>query len=253
LEENGTGGIKMKLRKLISLFLALALVTALTGLPALAESAMTLKTTASVNLRKGPDTSYSVIKSVASGKKFTYLGISAYDAKGRLWHKISYNSSSAWLYAGYTKVTVDGSAVSNAAYAKTTASVNLRKGAGTGSSKVTVAPKGTKLFYLGSSAKDGNGRTWYRVACAYGPAWVSSKYATLSGGSASSGDKVVTTGNAWLRKGAGLGYSKIAAIPEGTTVAYLGSSSTDGRGVKWYKVKYDGNTGWVSSKYSKIK
>lgn len=242
----------MKLKRLFTFVLVLALILTLGGLPAAASSTMTLKTTASVNLRKGPDTTYSIITSVASGKKYTYLGISAYDSKGRLWHKISYNSSSAWLYAGYTKVTVDGSTISNAAYVKATASVNLRKGAGTGYSKITSVSSGTKLFYLGSSAKDGNGRTWYRVACAYGPAWVSSKYATLSGGS-SSGDQVVTTGNVWLRTGPGLGYAKISAVPSGTTVSYLGSSSTDGRGVKWYKVKYDGDTGWVSSKYSKIK
>lgn len=243
----------MKLNRLFALVLALALIATFAAFPASAESSMSLKTTASVNLRKGPDTSYAKITAVSSGKKFTYLGISAYDAKGRLWHKISYDGSSAWLYAGYTKVTVDGSTISNSAYVKTTASVNLRKGAGTGYAKVTVAANGAKLFYLGSSAKDGNGRTWYRVASAYGPAWVSSKYATLSGSSSSGGDKVVTTGSVWLRKGAGLGYAKIAAIPEGTTLAYLGSTSTDSRGVKWYKVKYDGNTGWVSSKYSKIK
>lgn len=243
----------MKLKRLFALVLAFALMAALSALPASADSAMSLKTTASVNLRKGPDTSYSVITAVSSGKKFTYLGISAYDAKGRLWHKVSYSGSSAWLYAGYTKVTVDGSAVSNAAYVKSTASVNLRKGAGTGYSITTSVSKGTKLFYLGSSAKDGNGKTWYRVASAYGPAWVSAKYATLSGGSSSGGDKVVTTGNVWMRKGAGLGYAKIIAVPEGTTVTYLGKSSTDSRGVKWYNVKYDGKEGWLSSKYSKIK
>jgi uncharacterized protein YraI len=82
---------------------------------------------------------------------------------------------------------------------------------------------------------------------------VSAKYATLSGGSSSGGDKVVTTGNVWMRKGAGLGYAKIIAVPEGTTVTYLGKSSTDNRGVKWYNVKYDGKEGWLSSKYSKIK
>lgn len=245
----------MKLKRLLALVLAFSLTLAFTALPASAASSMTLKTTASVNLRKGPDTSYTKITAVPSGKTFTYLGISAYDAKGRLWHKISYDSSSAWLYAGYAKVTVDGSAPSNSAYVKATAGVNLRKGAGTGYTVTTSVAKNTKLFYLGSSANDDNGRAWYRIASAYGPAWVSSKYATLSGSTSSGGDsdKVVTTGSVWMRKGAGLGYAKIAVVPEGTTVSYLGESSTDSRGVKWFKVKYDGNTGWVSSKFSKIK
>ena len=43
------------------------------------------------------------------------------------------------------------------------------------------------------------------------------------------------------------------AIKNGKTVEYLGSKSTDERGVDWYYVKYNGNTGWVSSKYTKLK
>lgn len=244
----------MKLKKLLAL--ALALTLALGALPALAASGMSLKTTASVNLRKGPSTDYEKIVAVASGKALTYLGISAYDVKGNLWHKVTHQKSSAWLFANYTKVTVDGAALSNAAHVKTTASVNLRKGAGTGYGKITVAEKGAKLFYLGSSAKDSGGRLWYRVASAYGPAWLSSKYATLSQGGSSSStskDKAVTTGNVWMRKGPGLGYATITAIPDKTTVSYTGSSSTDSRGVKWYKVKYAGKEGWISSRYSKLK
>lgn len=243
----------MKTRRLFAFILALVLTAALAQLPASAASTMTLKTTASVNLRKGPNTTYSKITAVASGKKFTYLGISAYDARGRLWHKISYKSSSAWLYAGYTKVTVDGSGISNSEYVKSTASVNLRKGAGTNYGKRTAVTKGTKLFYLGSTAKDGNGRKWYRVASPYGPAWVSSKYATRNGSSSSDSSKVITTGTVWQRKGPGLGYAKIRSIPDGTTVTYLDKSSTDSRGVKWYKISYKGKSGWVSSKYAKVK
>ncbi len=240
----------MKLKRLSILALALVLVFAV--FPAAASGTMTLKTTASVNLRTGPDTSYQKITAAASGKTFTYLGISNYDAKGRLWHKISYDMSSAWLYAGYTKVTVDGTVLSNSAFVTSTASVNLRRGAGTGYTVLATVQSGTKLFYLGASTKDKNGRVWYRVSSSVGPAWVSSRYAKLSGEAVES-SQVVTTGTVWMRTGAGLGYAKITVIPESTTVTYLGKTSTDVRGIKWYKVKYDGKTGWVSSKYSKIK
>lgn len=63
---------------------------------------------------------------------------------------------------------------------------------------------------------------------------------------------VRTTGNVWLRQGPGLGYDKITAMSEGTKLSYLGKTSTDDRGVKWYYVKYDGRKGWVSSRYSKL-
>ena len=46
--------------------------------------------------------------------------------------------------------------------------------------------------------------------------------------------------------------SALGYINEGNTATFLGKSSTDARGVKWYKIKYDGVTGWISSRYSKI-
>lgn len=61
---------------------------------------------------------------------------------------------------------------------------------------------------------------------------------------------LVTTGNCYLRTGPGLYYSAIDTIPSGTSITAT-ASRTDERGVKWYKVKYYGDTGWVSSVYAK--
>ena len=63
---------------------------------------------------------------------------------------------------------------------------------------------------------------------------------------------VRTTGNVWLRKGPGKGYGKIRSIASGRKLEYLGKSSVDSRGVRWYRVRYDGSTGWVSSRYAKL-
>ena len=63
---------------------------------------------------------------------------------------------------------------------------------------------------------------------------------------------VRTTGDVWLRKGPGKNYSKIRAISKGTKLSYTGKSSVDYRGVRWYRVKYNGSTGWVSSRYAKL-
>lgn len=63
---------------------------------------------------------------------------------------------------------------------------------------------------------------------------------------------VVTTGNVYLRTGPGLGYSKITAVPPGTTLEYLGETSVDDRGVAWYKVSHNGAC-WVSSRYSTLR
>ena len=38
----------------------------------------------------------------------------------------------------------------------------------------------------------------------------------------------------------------------GETAKYLGETKKDERGVAWYKVSFNGKTGWVSSKYGKL-
>lgn len=64
--------------------------------------------------------------------------------------------------------------------------------------------------------------------------------------------KIKITGKCNLRSGPGLGYSIKRTVPYGAKVTYLNSSKKDGRGVRWYKIKYSGSTGWVSSKYAKL-
>lgn len=62
-----------------------------------------------------------------------------------------------------------------------------------------------------------------------------------------------TTGNVNLRTGPGLGYDSAGSIPSGVYVEYLGESSVDERGVAWYYVRYNGKTGWSSSKYVELR
>ena len=64
--------------------------------------------------------------------------------------------------------------------------------------------------------------------------------------------EVKTTGNVWMRRGPGLGEEQIVSLKEGVTLEYLGETSTDERGVDWYKVSDGKNTGWVSSKYTEL-
>ena len=46
-------------------------------------------------------------------------------------------------------------------------------------------------------------------------------------------------------------YLSFRSIKSGRTLEYTGKSSVDSRGVRWYRVKYHGSFGWVSSRYSK--
>lgn len=62
----------------------------------------------------------------------------------------------------------------------------------------------------------------------------------------------IVGGDAFIRSSANKSSSKLGSIAQGKKATYLGKSSTDSRGVKWYKIEYNGITGWVSSKYSKL-
>lgn len=63
---------------------------------------------------------------------------------------------------------------------------------------------------------------------------------------------VVTTGSVNLRTGPGLDYEKVTAVEIDTELEYLGETSTDDRGVDWYLVSYEGESLWISSRYSEL-
>ena len=56
-----------------------------------------------------------------------------------------------------------------------------------------------------------------------------------------------------MRKGPGLDYDQVTSFSKGKSLTYLGESQKDARGVTWYKCSSGKNTGWVSSRYSKLK
>ena len=135
---------------------------------------------------------------------------------------------------------------------KATATVNIRSGPGTSYKKIGSIGKGNSATYQDEKKKDSKGVYWYRIKYGSTSGWVCSKYLKKSSSSSSSSTKVKTTGDVYLRSGAAKSFKILKTIPKGTTVTYLGEKHKDSRGVTWYRVKYDGKTGWVSSKYSKL-
>ena len=247
----------------LTMVLALALTAALSCAAAFAAGTYTVRTTASVNLRKGPGLDYGKITSVSSGRSYAYAGVSRFDSLGMGWHKVSYNGGYAWISWAYSNLLKDGNAISESQAVRSSASLNVRTGAGTGYAKITTVANGTNMVYLGETANVG-GTVWYKVSTSAGMGWVSGAYSRLvatpdvkpvsgASGSSSSYTKVyVSGGSVWLRTGPGLGYAKIDAVSEGTNLTYRGSSSVDGRGVRWYNVTYNGGSAWISSRYAKL-
>ncbi len=60
---------------------------------------------------------------------------------------------------------------------------------------------------------------------------------------------VVTTGDVHMRNGVGTGCASLAVIGRNTRLC-ADSIALDHRNVAWYRVSYNGRTGWISSAYT---
>ena len=153
-----------------------------------------------------------------------------------------------------------------------TDSVNLRSKPLTSSTIYTSIPAGKIVSCTGTAAKTSGGSVWYQVKYNGTTGWIYSGYAEkYSSSSSSSGSSdsqsnstVVKTyeidgkyvkivgGSVNIRSKAGTSYKIVGTMPSGAYGTCQGVAAKDTRGVVWYKVKYDGVTGWVSSRYSKV-
>lgn len=73
----------------------------------------------------------------------------------------------------------------------------------------------------------------------------------VSGGRGS-GQRVKATGDVYVRRHPDKDSADLGVLYKGETAAYLGEKRWDDRDVMWYKVRHNGNTGWVSSRYAKL-
>jgi len=58
------------------------------------------------------------------------------------------------------------------------------------------------------------------------------------------------SGKSHVRTGPGLEYKSIGILHRGEEAKYLNKTSTDDRGVVWYKIEWNGRSAWVSSMYT---
>ena len=147
---------------------------------------------------------------------------------------------------------------------KITGAVNLRSKPLTSSTIYTSIPAGKIVSCTGKAAKTSGGSVWYQVKYNGTTGWIYSgyavKYSSSSSDSSSTagssysidGKYVQASGDVNIRSNAGTAYKKLGTMPSGASGTCLGLAAKDSRGVVWYKVKYNGITGWVSSRYSKL-
>lgn len=191
-------------------------------------------TTANLNMRTGPGTSYSVILVIPNGSTVTVTEYSG------VWAKVTYSGKTGYCHTSYLK---DPTTSTETRY--TTANLNMRTGPGTNYSVILVIPNGASVQVI--STANGwakiiyNGKTGYAST-----AYLSTTGAVTPSPSPSTSSVYTTIVNLNLRSGPSTNYPVLLTIPQETVLVPLGTSNG------WYKVSYGGKTGYVSGSYISV-
>ncbi|QUP86749.1 N-acetylmuramoyl-L-alanine amidase [Exiguobacterium sp. PFWT01] len=192
-----------------------------------AEAASTYTTTANLNLRLSAATWSPVLLTIPSGSSVTY--ISTYGS----WYKVSYGGKTGYVASQYVSVS------NTSAYYKTTDRLNMRLTAASWSDVVTVIPADATVKYVSRYG------SWYKVTFNGKTGYVASAYLTPTSAPVPPSDYYKTTANLNLRLSAASWSDVLTVIPAGSVVKYVSRYDS------WYKVTYNGKTGYVASEYLK--
>lgn len=221
-------------------------------------------TTDSLNLRTGPGTSYPVMVVMPAGAQVTLTGQSSNGFRS-----LTYSGFSGWASASYLQV--QGTTPQNppvqpmtpaAGTATTTDALNLRAGAGTSFTVITVMPRGATVTLTGQSA---NG--FYQLSWNGQTGWASGQYLNLGSATpvtppptqpvptlppvtqppASPSGTAVTTDSLNLRAGPSTIERVITVMPAQSRVALTGRSQNN-----YLELSYNGQPGWAHRDYLAI-
>ncbi|MCC3864360.1 SH3 domain-containing protein [Terrisporobacter petrolearius] len=203
-----------------------------------------VNTSAGLNVRKGPSTSYAKIATLTNGTKVKVITTSGD------WSKISSGSitgyvSNQYLSSKASSSDNDSNETSITKYVDASVGLNVRKGAGTSYSVITTLSHGTKVTVKSTS----NG--WSKITSGSVTGYVSSTYLSSNKPSTGNDSNNETSTTKYVdasvglnvRKGAGTSYSVITTLSHGTKVTVKSTSNG------WSKITSGSITGYVSSTY----
>ena len=194
---------------------------------AFADTEYRVITADAVNFRSGPSTSYSSIGKFYKGDKVEYLGESG------SWIKVKYSNKIGYVYGDYV-----GSDISNITIKYVNASsLNVRSGPSTNNSVIGKLSNGDRVEVVSTS----NG--WSKIKYNGQIGYVSSKYLSNTAPEASTTIKYVNASSLNVRSGPSTNNSVIGKLSNGDKVEVISTSNG------WSKIKYNGQIGYVSSKY----
>lgn len=223
-------------------------------------------------IRSNPNLDGSKLGVMKQGTSAYYLGQVMTDSRGVDWFYVNYNGTWGWVSTMYTYLHSETTSGFNImptlpTYGSTKGTlraeggdVYIRSNPSLDGAELTVLKKGSTASYQNERSVDNRGVVWFRVNYNGTYGWVSSKYGMLYGNtvslpSSSSSSKnyvKATGGQCNVRKEPNLNGKVYTSMEKGETATYLKETSVDDRGVIWYKVKFEGYTGWVSSKYASL-
>lgn len=202
-----------------------------------------------LNVRSSATTASSSFGKILNGETVIITG------QDGEWYRIDYKGKTGYVYNKYIKVS------GNISYKKTTDNLNMRLGASTSTGIITKIPNGTTVKVISSS----NG--WDKVYYGGNIGFCSNKYLKNATSSASANDNSNTTNSTLtsmnkegqvigvatndtlnVRSSADAKSSIVTKIANSTKVQVIGQDTKTG----WYKITYNGKTGYVNNKYIKI-
>ena len=212
------------------------------------------KTTEYVNVRSGPGTNYTSKTVIASGTSITVT-----DTSNPEWYAVKLsNGMTGYIYSIYIELQSSaGGSTSGGVQAKTTAGVNLRRGAGTSFGVIRVVATGTTV-----TVTEATNAQWYKVKLSDGTeGYIFTEYLNVISGDidlvkpdeddtpdTSGAVTARTTTDINLRRGPGTTYGVIMVVDENVTVTVIEATNSE-----WYKVRLaDGTEGYFSAQYLKI-
>jgi N-acetylmuramoyl-L-alanine amidase len=196
-----------------------------------------------LNVRKGPGLSYSVVGQASKGENYKII-----DKDGD-WYKIESGSLSGWV-ANWLVLEAEGSEESSSESSigtVTTSSLRVRESPSEGSSILGILQKGETVNIIGSISG------WYEIKYNSGNAWVSEEYIQItsaskddsqSSSSSSADYGTITVHSLNVRSDNTLNGEVIAKVEKGDKYPIVEENNN------WYKIELsDGSKGWVAGWY----
>ena len=249
-----------KTRKLLVLFLAIAMTVSMLAFPAIADGSIAYGaatvSASTLNIRSGPSTSYSIAGTVSRNSKVVVL-----EKTSSSWYRINYKGTKGYVSADYLKNVVKAENF-DATGSVTGSNCRMRSQPNTSSSVLGTYSSGTKMSVIGIN----NG--WYKVQYSGKTGYMRSDLMEIVSGSGSTtttttepapsqpeepvqekesltsvdADYGIVNGSGCrMRSEPNTNCTILGVYNRGTKMSVLGMTNN------WYKVQYSGKTGYMRS------